>query len=241
MIPIQDTVPARRFPLVNTILIALNVLIFWLETSLGSQAQQQFIFQFGLIPAKFWAVEGAARWVPVFTSMFLHGGWWHLISNMLALYIFGDNVEDRMGHGRYLVFYLLGGMVAGLAHAWAYPRSPLPTVGASGAIAAVLGAYLVLYPLARVVTLVPIPLFFFPILEIPAIFYLGSWFLSQLFNGTFALTTRTFQAGGGVAWWAHVGGFVAGLVLVHLFAAHRSPPRHPGRRQYFYPDEYRPW
>lgn len=241
MIPIQDTIPARRFPLVNTLIIGLNILVFLFEISLGLQVQEQFIFNFGLIPAKFWVVEGVIRWIPVVTSIFLHGGWWHLISNMLALYIFGDNVEDRMGHGRYLVFYLLGGITAGLVHVWIHPTSPVPTVGASGAIAAVLGAYLLLYPLARIITLVPIPLFFFfPILEIPAIFYLVFWFLSQLFNGAFALTVRTYQ-GGGVAWWAHIGGFVTGVMLVHLFAKHRSPPRHPVRRQYFYPDEYRPW
>ena len=241
MIPIQDTVPARRFPLVNSSIIALNILVFLFEVSLDLSVQEQFISNFGLIPARFWGVEGAVRWVPVFTSMFLHGGWLHLISNMLALYIFGDNVEDRMGHGRYLIFYLLSGIIAGVVHVWIQPTSSVPTVGASGAIAAVLGAYLLLYPLARVITLVPIPLFFFfPVLEIPVIFYLGFWFLSQLFNGLFSLTVTTNQ-GGGVAWWAHIGGFVTGAILVHLFAWHRSPPRHSALHQYFYPDEYRPW
>jgi membrane associated rhomboid family serine protease len=142
---------------------------------------------------------------------------------------------------RYLIFYVLGGIIAGLAHILSHPTSPVPTVGASGAIAAVLGAYMVLYPLARVITLVPIPIFFtFPVLEIPAIFYLGFWFLSQLFNGTFALAASTYQEVG-VAWWAHVGGFVAGLLLVHVFVVRRAPPRHPARHQYFYPDEYQPW
>ncbi len=242
MIPLKDTIPSRRFPLVNTLIITLNVLVFLLETSLGQQLQQQFVFAYGLVPAKFFASSGTARWLPIFSSMFLHGGWWHLISNMLALYIFGDNVEDRLGHGRYLAFYLLGGMLAGLAHVWAYPNSPMPTIGASGAIAAVLGAYFVLYPLARVITLIPIPVFFFfPIFEIPAVFYLGFWFLSQLFNGTFALTANTFQQNGGVAWWAHIGGFVAGMVLVRFFAIRSSPPRHSLHRDYFYPDEYQPW
>jgi membrane associated rhomboid family serine protease len=237
MIPIRDTVRAERFPVVNTLLIGLNVLIFWFEASMGSQGVERFIFSFGLIPAQFWAAEGLGRWLPIFSSMFLHGGWLHLISNMLALYIFGDNVEDRMGPGRYLIFYLLGGFVAALAHAWAYPTSPIPTIGASGAIAAILGAYLVLYPRARVITIILLPLFlFFPILEIPAIFYLGVWFLSQLLNGAFALSANTFQ-GGGVAWWAHVGGFVAGALLVMLFASRR-----PRRLRYdYYADEYYPW
>ncbi len=231
MIPIRDTVRARRFPVVNTVLILLNVLVFFFETSLGPVTLNRFVLAYGLVPARFWAGTDASRWLPLFSSMFLHGSWFHLLSNMLALYIFGDNVEDRMGHLRYLIFYLLGGVLAGLAHLWAYPVSPVPTVGASGAIAAVLGAYFVLYPLARVITLIPI-FFFVQVVEIPAVFYLGFWFLSQLLNGTFALTVKTFQ-GGGVAWWAHIGGFLAGIVLVRLFVRRR--------RRRFYPDEYYPW
>ena len=230
MIPIRDTIRARRFPVVNTFLILLNVLIFLFEASLGPRALDRFVFTFGMVPARFWLSVGLARWLPLFSSMFLHGSWFHLLSNMLALYIFGDNVEDRMGHFRYLVFYLLGGTLAGLAHLWAYPLSRVPTVGASGAIAAVLGAYLVLYPMARVITLVPV-FFFVQIVEIPALFYLGLWFLSQLLNGTFALAVNTFQ-GGGVAWWAHIGGFLSGMALVGVFAR---------RRRSYYPDEYYPW
>ncbi|RME47018.1 MAG: rhomboid family intramembrane serine protease, partial [Caldilineae bacterium] len=147
--------------------------------------------------------------------------------------------EDRMGHTRYLLFYLLGGLLAGVVHAWVNPFSPVPMVGASGAIAAVLGAYLVLYPLARVITLIPIPLLFFPVIEIPAVLYLGFWFVSQLFNGAFALGSAALQ-GGGVAWWAHIGGFVSGMVLVKLFAG-RQPRRHPYKRYIAYPDEYFPW
>ena len=240
MLPIRDTIPARRFPLVNTTLILLNVFFFLFEQSLSPLGLNRLIAEFGLIPVRFWLAEGMARWLPVFTSMFLHGGWMHLISNMLALYIFGDNVEDRMGHGRYLLFYLLGGMVAGVVHAWANPASSIPTVGASGAIAAVLGAYLVLYPLARVITLIPIPLLFFPVIELPAVFYLGIWFVSQLFNGAFALASSALQ-GGGVAWWAHIGGFVTGMVLVTVFAGRRPPPRHPRNPYIYYPDEYYPW
>ncbi len=238
MIPIRDTVRAQRFPIVNTMFIILNVLVFWFETTLGPRTLERFIFTFGMVPLRFWTLESNIAWLPLFTSMFLHGGWLHLISNMLALYIFGDNVEDRMGHGRYLLFYLFGGAMAGLVHAWVYPLSSTPTVGASGAIAAVLGAYIVLYPLAKVVTLLPFPFFFiFPVLEIPAILYLGFWFLSQVFNGAFALTVHTFQDSG-VAWWAHIGGFIAGMLTVPLLVTRR--PRRINR-DYHYPDEYYPW
>lgn len=231
MIPLRDTIPSRRWPVVNTALIVLNVLVFLFETSLSDRLLENFIFSYGLVPVEFWAGAGLTRWLPVFSSMFLHGGWFHLLSNMLALYIFGDNVEDRMGHGRYLIFYLLGGLLAALAHAWAYPNSALPTVGASGAISAVLGAYLILYPWSRVLTLIPL-FIFVQVVEIPALIYLGFWFLLQLFNGAFALSADTFQ-GGGVAWWAHIGGFVAGAALVMLFAGRRPRPS--------YLDDRRPW
>lgn len=229
MIPLRDSIPSRSFPVVNTLLILLNVLVFLFEVSMGPNALNRFIVTFGLVPVRFWAAGGIAAWLTILTSMFLHGGWLHLISNMLALYIFGDNVEDRVGHFRYLIFYLLGGSLAALAHAWAYASSQVPTVGASGAIAAVLGGYLLLYPRARVLTLIPI-FFFIQIVEIPALLYLGFWFFSQLLNGSLALAASTFQ-GGGVAWWAHIGGFVAGLVLVRVFALGRMP-----RRSYY--DDY---
>jgi len=232
MIPLRDTIPARRFPVVNTAVIVLNVLVFLFETALGPQQQDQFIWQWGLVPAQFWQGGGVFRWLPVFTSIFLHGGWWHLISNMLALYIFGDNVEDRLGHVRYLAFYLVGGLVASFAHLVAYRASSLPTVGASGAIAGVLGAYLVLYPRARVITLVPI-FYFIRIVEIPALIYLGFWFISQLFNGLFALAAAgdVFESGG-VAWWAHIGGFVFGAAIIRFICP---------RSCRTYADEYRPW
>ena len=233
MIPIRDTIPARLFPVINITLIIVNVLIFFYEVSLGPSALEQFISTYGLVPARFWPGEGPAQWLPLFTSIFLHGGWLHLLSNMLALYIFGDNIEDRLGHGRYLIFYLAGGLIAGATHLLIYPSSPVPTIGASGAIAAVLGAYIVLYPHARVLTLILLPFFFiFPIVEIPAIFYLGFWFLSQILNGLFTLGTDTFQ-GGGVAWWAHIGGFLAGLIIIWIFAPRRPQPYHR--------DEYYPW
>jgi len=232
MIPLRDTIPSRRFPIVNTALIGLNVLVFLFESILTPEQLDRFIWLWGLVPADFWHGEGLARWLSLFTSMFMHGGWWHLISNMLALYIFGDNVEDCLGYFRYLLFYLFGGLAASAAHLVAYSDSPVPTVGASGAIAGVLGAYLVLYPRARVVTLVPI-FYFIRIVEIPALIYLGFWFLSQLFNGLFALAAAAdVIQSGGVAWWAHIGGFVFGLAVIKLICP--RPPR-------TYADEYRPW
>jgi membrane associated rhomboid family serine protease len=230
MIPLRDTIPSRRFPLVNTVLIGVNVLVFLFESMLGAEQQEVFIWNWGLVPTRFWEVGGLTGWLPMFTSMFMHGGWWHLISNMLALYIFGDNIEDRLGPFRYVLFYLFSGVAAGAVHLAAYSSSSLPTVGASGAIAGVLGAYLMLYPQARVITLVPV-FYFLRIVELPALVYLGFWFISQLFNGLFALSAAAFQSGG-VAWWAHIGGFVFGLAIIRFICP-------PACRTYA--DQYRPW
>jgi membrane associated rhomboid family serine protease len=230
MIPIRDTIRSRRFPVVNTILIILNVVVFLLEYWVDPRVLDRIIGSYGLVPQGFWT-GGPQRWITLYTSMFLHGSWFHVISNMLALYIFGDNVEDRLGHVRYLIFYMLGGTAAGLAHMWLYANTELPTVGASGAIAAVLGGYLLLFPRSRVITLVPV-LFFFRAFAIPAPIYLVLWFVMQLFNGALSLAVSTFQ-GGGVAWWAHIGGFIIGLALVKLFE--------PRRRRREYPDEYYAW
>jgi len=231
MIPIKDTVRATQFPLVNTGLIAVNSAFFLYEASLG-RGLVGFVNTWGLVPERFLSSPDPFQWVTLFTSMFLHGGWFHLISNMLALYIFGDNVEDRMGHLRYLIFYLLCGVAAGLTHVFLNPDSPVPTVGASGAISGVLAAYLVLFPTATVIGIVPV-LFFGFLAELPAVLYIGVWFFSQLLNGVFSLLAPDELATlGGVAWWAHVGGFVAGLALVKLFAR---------RRSYYYLDEYWPW
>jgi membrane associated rhomboid family serine protease len=230
MIPLRDTVPARSFPVVNWLLIALNVLMFVLILSLRSDAEG-LVAALGLVPKRLLTDPQPWEFVTPFTSMFLHGGWAHLIGNMLALYVFGDNVEDRMGSGRYLVFYLLCGLVAAFAHVVVNAESTVPTIGASGAISGVLAAYLVFYPAARVITLVL--LFFLPwFVEIPATLYLGFWFLSQLLNGVLTVV-KGQQAMGGVAWWAHVGGFVAGLAFGPLFA------RRPLRRAYV--DERFPW
>ncbi|GIV76724.1 rhomboid family intramembrane serine protease [Litorilinea aerophila] len=231
MLPLQDTIRSRSVPLMNWTLIALNVFAFLFTLSLGRQAEA-LVTALGVVPARLLGHPNLWEGFTLFTSMFLHGGWAHLFSNMLALYIFGDNVEDRMGSGRYLIFYLLCGLVAAVVHILFNPTSTVPTIGASGAISGVLGAYLLLFPHSRVITLVPI--FFLPwFVEIPAVFYLGVWFLSQLLNGTFAILAGV-QAFGGVAWWAHVGGFVAGLVLVKPFTLRRYVRR-------YYVDEYWPW
>jgi membrane associated rhomboid family serine protease len=219
-------------PIVTWLIIAANVGVFLLETSLSPVQLDRLIRLYGVVPRRLVQDFGVAQVATIFSAMFLHGGWFHLISNMWALYLFGDNVEDRMGHGRFLLFYGFCGVAAALVQVLAAPDSPVPMVGASGAIAGVLGAYFVLFPRARVITFVP--LYFLPYLvEIPALFYLAFWFISQLFNGLFALTMAS-NIMGGVAWWAHVGGFVAGMVLVRLFIV-RRPVRH------FYTDEYYPW
>jgi rhomboid family protein len=213
VIPLRDTIPSRRFPFVNVALIGLNCVCFLFEVSLGDDLTS-FIQLFGLVPARF-HVLSAAGVIPLFSSMFLHSGWLHLLGNMLFLYIFGDNVEDRLGHARYLFFYLLSGAAAGLAQAYSMADSLVPMIGASGAIAGVSGAYFLFFPTARVVTLVPI-FFFIQIVEIPAVVFLLLWFLMQLFYGVAAGTGQ--QAVGGVAWWAHVGGFVFGMVSAPLLA-----------------------
>ncbi|MBI2835934.1 MAG: rhomboid family intramembrane serine protease, partial [Acidobacteria bacterium] len=164
---------------------------------------------FGVVPADF-------RWASVFTSMFLHGGWVHMIGNMLYLWIFGDNVEDRMGHARFLVFYIVCGVAAALAQVLSSPHSLVPMVGASGAIAGVMGAYFVLFPHSRVLTLLPL-VFFWQVVEVPAVYFLGFWFVMQLFSGVGSLAVPTSQSVGGVAFWAHVAGFVTGAVAVFLF------------------------
>ena len=190
-----------------------------------------------MVPARLELTQ-PLTWIPLLTSIFLHSGWFHLLSNMWTLYIFGDNIEDRMGSGRYLLFYLLGGIAAGALQAALMPQSEIPTIGASGAIAAVLGAYFFLYPTARVVTF--ILLFFLPwLVEIPALVYLGFWFISQLFSGLASLAAASTASMGGIAWWAHIGGFIFGLLLVRFFAPRRRQPdiyRYPGS----YPGDYLP-
>ncbi len=216
MFPLYDTVRSRRFPIINWMLVLLNGLVFYYELTMGETELHRFILDWGLVPAQL-ALDSAQSWIKILSSMFLHGGWFHIISNMWILIIFGDNIEDRMGGIRYLIFYLLSGTAAALMQVFLYPASNIPMVGASGAIAGVLGAYLILYPRARVASLVPI-FFIFTVIELPALIFLGFWFISQLFQGWLALGGADMD---GVAWWAHIGGFAFGLVMVRLFARRR--------------------
>ena len=232
MLPLADTVRSRTFPIINWLLILTNVAVFvLLELGRSDQELLRLFTTYGVVPARLVDLEPQAL-LTLLTSQFLHGGWLHLISNLWALYIFGDNVEDRLGSLRYLVFYLVCGAAAGAVQAYLTAETELPLIGASGAIAGVLAAYLVSFPRARVITLIPI--FFFSFVEVPAVLYLIIWFVLQLFNGVMSLGVTAAESGG-VAYWAHIGGFVAGLLLVWVFA-----PR-PSRRPQWYPDEYHPW
>ncbi|HTO94750.1 MAG TPA: rhomboid family intramembrane serine protease [Bacteroidota bacterium] len=219
MIPLRDTVKSKTVPFVNYALIAMCGLVFLYELSLGERASH-FIRTAGVTPAAvaetlFRGHMEARPALTLLTSMFLHGGWMHLLGNMLYLYIFGDNVEDRLGHGAYLVFYLLCGVGSALVQVYMQQSSAAPLIGASGAISGVLGAYFLLYPRARVLTLIPL-FVFFPVVELSAFFFLGFWFLLQFLQG--ALSAGAGEAAsGGIAWWAHAGGFVVGAVLLPLF------------------------
>ena len=208
MLPIQDEIRAHRFPFVNYSLIALNIIVFILELMAGPNLEAA-LYEIALIPANVTAGFDLGDMKAIFTSMFLHAGLSHLLGNMLYLWIFGDNVEDRLGHFWYLVFYLAGGVVAAFAHVALNPNSVIPTVGASGAIAAVLGAYLILFPQVKVLTFVPIG-FFLRLTLLPASLLLGFWFVLQLFNG---LLTLGLADMGGTAFWAHIGGFVFGVLI----------------------------
>src|ERR1700680_2724546 len=220
MFPIRDDQPRYSTPYVNGFLIGLNILVYLFQSSLDLRSYELFARQFGVVPSHLAAfLAGSPKYslgailVPFFTSMFLHAGWMHVLGNMWFLYIFGDNIEDYLGHFKYLVFYVLCGLFARATQVAVYPHSNLPTVGASGAIAGVLGAYFILYPRARVLTW-----FFVFVFYIPAWVMLGYWFVLQFFAGAVSLSMA--QAGrdvGGVAVWAHVGGFVSGLVMVKLF------------------------
>ena len=219
MFPLYDTVRSRTFPLINLTLVLANALAFLYELQLDPAMLKEFIFTWGLIPARLIS-DPSTSWTNIFSSMFLHGGWFHIINNMWVLLIFGDNVEAGMGKIRYLIFYLLSGVAAGLLQTYILPASLVPMIGASGAVAGVLGAYLILFPRSRIASLVPI-LFIFTIVEIPAMLFLIFWFVSQLYSGLGAI-----QGGGesGIAWWAHVGGFAFGVLMVFFFRK-RTPYR----------------
>jgi membrane associated rhomboid family serine protease len=215
MIPLRDVIPSRTTPYITITIIALNAVAWTFEILLPHDALNEFLTIYGVVPAYF-------SYPTLVTSMFLHGGWMHVIGNMWYLWIFGDNVEDRVGHGRFMVFYLLCGIAAALGQVVVDPNSTLPTIGASGAIAGVMGAYFVLYPRSRVLTLIPL-IVLMPIVEVPAIVLLGLRFLMQLFNaGTIAMTTSS--RGGGVAFAAHVIGFVAGAGGVFIFRKRQLDP-----------------
>lgn len=218
MIPLRDSNRSSRTPVMNWLLIAANALVFFYELSLGGGQLEQFIRAYALVPARI-ENEPLVFGFTMITSMFLHAGWFHFLSNMWVLFIFGDNVEDRLGSIPYLIFYLSGGVAASLLQTTLTPGSVVPVLGASGAIAAVLGAYIFLFPGARVVTLVPIFLFM-SVIEVPAVIFLGFWFVTQLFFGLASLGAESAQ---GVAWWAHIGGFVLGLAVCALFV--RRPRR----------------
>lgn len=230
MIPLRDTIPRRTVPFVTHLLLAANVAAFVLEVLQGDRLDA-FVDTFAFVPARLFHPELFPGWtagasaVTIFTAMFLHGGFLHLAGNLLFLWIFADNVEDALGHARFLLFYLVCGVSATLLQAFLSPASAIPTLGASGAIAGVLGAYFVLYPRARVVTVVPL-FVLFPLVEVPAGLYLLGWFLMQFWMGSSQLASagRGAADGGGVAFWAHVGGFVAGVAWVLLFRPKRAPP-----------------
>jgi len=217
VIPLRDTIVSSTVPVVTYALIAANVAVYLHQESLGS-GFERFIQTYGLVPRRF-VIGWWGDATPLFTSMFLHGGWLHLLGNMLYLHIFGDNVEDRVGHLRFLLLYVAAGATAGIAQVAIHPESSLPMVGASGAIAGVTGAYFLFYPRARVVTLVPIFLFI-QVVEIPAFFFLLFWFVFQLVAGVGSVQTAST---GGVAFWAHIGGFVAGMALGPMLARRRLP------------------
>ena len=222
MIPIRDTNRPEKYPVINISIIAVTLLAFLVELLQG-QRLKEFIYLYGLVPARYAEQQVAAHFttsqqvLPFFTSLFLHGGFLHLLGNMWFLYIFGDNVEGRLGHLRYLVFYVLCGLAAGSSHLLLNWHSNVPTIGASGAIAGVMGAYLILYPRAKILTLLPI-FFFFTFIEVPAFIFLGIWFLFQ-----FLIAAGTSGQGGGIAWAAHIGGFLSGIVFLKLFE--RVPKR----------------
>jgi membrane associated rhomboid family serine protease len=231
VLPLADNLPRRGLAPVTWGLVAVNAVVFLLVASLPEQEIEGFFQRFGVVPARFHPAWPYTRGplglavLPLFTSQFLHAGWLHVIVNMWTLAIFGRAVEGRMGGARFLVFYLLCGVLSGVAHVYANPLSGVPAVGASGAIAGVMGGYLALFPRARLVMVFPI--FFYPLfVPISAVLYILYWFFLQLYSGTLALANP--GAAGGVAWWAHVGGFLAGLLLVAFF----TPPKRRRRVAY---------
>ena len=233
MVPLYDTIPSRRAPIMNWFLIILNTIIFIYEVSLSPYEREFFFNTFGLVPRAIsdpsWAqannIQPYAYWT-FFTNMFLHANWLHFISNMWTLWIFGDNVEDKMGPIKYLIFYILTGIIASVTHYIMYSSSPYPAIGASGAISAVMGAYIFLFPYSTIIFFIPI--FFLPyLIEISAFVYVFFWFIGQLLSGLSSIMLAPDKPG--IAFWAHIGGFIAGILLYKLFINKTRP---------LYPDEY---
>ncbi len=238
MFPIQDSIPRKCPPLMNWTIMAICVIVFLFETTLPPKLLEHLVYLYGVVPARYthpdWAMSVGLvpkAILPLFTCMFLHGGWLHIIGNMWTLWIFGDNIEDEMGPWRFLLFYLLCGLVASAIHIYTNPDSTMPTIGASGAIAGVMGAYYLLFPRARIIIMIPI--FIFPFFfDVPAVFFLGFWFFEQVFSGTFSIMASGMS--GGIAWWAHIGGFLCGMLTYRFFLAHEYCRRR-------FPDHSRPW
>jgi len=222
MIPIRDTIRSKNYPVVNTAIIVLNILFFIIELTQG-EGLNRFIYTYGLVPARYTIplissyFTSGQQIISFVSFMFLHGGFFHLLGNMWSLYIFGDNVEDRLGPLRYLLFYLLCGLASGFSHLLINYHSQIPTIGASGAIAGVMGAYMILYPKSRILTLIPI-FFFFQFVEIPAVFFLGIWLIFQI------LSAASTAGQGGIAWWAHIGGFIFGIIFLKMFLSFQGTP-----------------
>ncbi|HOX00940.1 MAG TPA: rhomboid family intramembrane serine protease [Candidatus Paceibacterota bacterium] len=223
MLPLRDDIVARRYPVFTVVLIGINLLVFLDELAWGRRLPE-YLFLYGIVPVRytdpdllrlFHPVQQA---IPFVSSMFLHGGWLHLLGNMWTLWVFGDNVEDRLGRFRYILLYVSGGACASLLHIVTNASSAVPTIGASGAVAAVMGAYFRFYPRADVTVLIP-PFFLGPFFRVPAVFFLLLWFILQFYNGTLSLVSRASDAGG-IAWWAHIGGFIFGALAGRALARH---------------------
>lgn len=226
MIPLRDSTRSRSFPLITISLIIINLYIFLRQYTSTQFELERIILNYAFTPIHLTERLQVLSWpgllhLPLITSIFLHGSWFHVIFNMLYLWIFGDNVEDKLGPGRFLLFYLATGILANLAHALTDPLSPIPLIGASGAVAGVLGAYFITFPRARITSLIFI-FFFVTIRDIPAVFFLLVWFLMQVFNGISSLGIM----GNTVAWWAHIGGFLAGILLMTLLRKNKAPYRY---------------
>ncbi|UCH15238.1 MAG: rhomboid family intramembrane serine protease [Bacteroidales bacterium] len=216
MIPLRDTKHSERFPIVNWLIIIVNIIVFIYELTLNGAEAEAFFYKFGLVPSQTNLTSG--NQYTFFTNMFLHGGWGHFIGNMWVLYIFGDNVEDRMGKVRYFFFYIIAGLIASFTHYMLHRNSPVPAIGASGAISGIMAAYMFLFPRSKILSFVPV--FFIPLLiPIPAFIFIAIWFIGQVFNGTYTLLFSPTATG--IAFWAHIGGFLGGLILYKFFLSRK--------------------